>query len=135
MNLPYYLKVTDSVKYADSKMCRIRINPDYEKHEGLMAHEEEHIKQWYSFLAPFLIVAIVCWFTYSEQIAIGLFFFSLMAKDLTYTLIKPARVWLEARAYRAQYKAMGEDSLPHLAKAFSDVYDVEYEKAVKLIAG
>ena len=137
MKLPYYLKVTDSVKYADSKMCRIRINPDYENHEGLIAHEYEHVKQWYAFLAPFLIAAIVCWFTYSEQIAIGITTFAFAAKDLAYTFIKPIRFELEARAYRKQLEVQGPQNLEVFAKALAEGYGlgITIEKAREKIKG
>lgn len=137
MKLPYYLKVTDDVKYADSKMCRIRINPDYENHEGLMAHEYEHVKQWYAFLAPFLIAAIVCWFTYSDSIAIALAFFSLLAKGLAYTFIKGVRFELEARAYRKQLEVQGPQNLEVFAKALAEGYGlgITIEKAREKIKG
>lgn len=137
MKLPYYLKVTDDVKYADSKMCRVRINPDYEDHKGLIAHEEEHIKQWYTFLIPLLIAAAVCWFTYSEQIAVGIATFAFVAKDLAYTFIKPIRFELEARAYRKQLEVQGPQNLEVFAKALAEGYDlnVSVEEARKKIKG
>lgn len=137
MKLPYYLKVTDAVKYADSKMCRVRINPDYEDHKGLLAHEEEHIKQWYTAMIPLLIIAVITWFTYRQDLGLAIGVLAITAKDLAYTFIKRVRFELEARAYRKQLEVQGPQNLEVFAKALAEGYDlnITVEEAREKIKG
>ena len=137
MKLPYYLKVTDKVKYADSKLCRVRINPKYKDHKGLLAHEEEHIKQWYTAMIPLLIIAAITWFTYRQDLGLAIGVLAITAKDLAYTFIDKVRFKLEARGYRAQMKAMGSNNLEHYAKLLKENYDLDItiEEAREAIKG
>ena len=137
MKLPYYLKVTDKVKYADSKMFRIRINPKYEEHEGLMAHEYEHIKQFYTVFIPLMIIAAFTWFNYRQDVGLVIGVLAFVCKDLAYTFIKKVRFALEARAYRKQLEVQGPQNLEVFAKALAENYDlnVTVEEARKKIKG
>lgn len=100
----YYLKVTDKVEYADSKLCRVRINPSYKDDKGLIAHEEMHIKQWYAFMLPLLLIATFSWFNYREDVALSVGMLAVFAKDLLYTTIPFVRYRLELMAYKEQLK-------------------------------
>lgn len=137
MKLPYYLQVADAVKYADSKLCRIRINPDYENHEGLMAHEYEHVKQWYAVFLPLILAAIITWLSGAKVFAIALAVLAILGKDLAYTFIRRVRFELEARAYRKQLEVQGPQNLEVFAKALAENYDlgITIEEAREKIKG
>lgn len=127
----YYLKVTDKVKYADSKLCRIRINPSYKDDEGLIAHEEMHIKQWYAFMLPIMLVTIFTWFNYRQDVALGLGLLAIFAKDLVYTVIPSVRYRLEVMAYREQVKHAidKQKAAEHFADVILEHYDTKDSKS------
>lgn len=127
----YYLKVTDKVKYADSKLCRIRINPQHKDDKGLMAHEEMHIKQWYAFMLPLLLVTIFTWFNYREDVALGLGLLAVLAKDLLYTAIPSVRYRLEIMAYREQVKHSKDKEVfaDYLADVILEHYNTKDSKS------
>lgn len=131
MILPYYLKVTDKVKYADSKLCRVRINPKYKKDKGLIAHEEAHIKQWYISMLPLMLVALFTWFNYREDVALGLGILAISAKDLVYTTIPSVRYRLELMAYRKQleHAVDKEDTANRFAEVILEHYDTRDSKS------
>ena len=125
MKLPYYLKVTDKVKYADSKMFRIRINPSYKDNVGLMAHEEQHVKQWYMFFVPLFLLAVCSWFLYREDVALGLAVLAFTLKGLLYTLLPRVRLAFEVDAYKAQMDALNDTSYSYYAELIVNGYDVD----------
>lgn len=115
----YYLKVTDKVKFADSKLCRIRINPAFKDNKGLIAHEEMHVKQWYAFMLPLLAVAAFLWFNYRQDAGLAVAILAIFAKDLLYTISSRVEYELEVMAYREQVKHAVDK--PKAAEHFADV--------------
>jgi hypothetical protein len=105
MNLPYYLQVTDEVLYGDSKLFRIRLNPEHKDDTGLLAHEYEHVKQWYIGFGLGLVIALITYLVFQRE---DYTFYALCIapfwKDSAYTFIKPARLFLEVQAVVAQIK-------------------------------
>ena len=77
MKLPIWLKYTDKVEGGDSFMFRIRINPKYQDDKGLLAHEVEHVRQWY-FCTAFSFLCILLGFTLFKLTGAGVLFLSLM---------------------------------------------------------
>ena len=125
MKLPYYKKVTDKVKYADSKMFRVRINPEYKDHVGLIAHEEAHIKQMYTFFIPLMLLAVCSWFGYREDVALVLGVLALTLKDLLYTFVDKFRLYAEIEGYKAQMKAVNSTDYKTYAELIVNTYDLD----------
>ena len=124
----YYLKVTDEVEYADSKMFRVRINPEYENHAGLIAHEETHVKQWYMVFIPLMVLAICCWFIYREDVAVVLGVLAFTLKELMYTFVPKARLYLEIEAYKAQMDAVDSINYDYYAELICNHYNLNVDK-------
>ena len=122
----YYLKVTDKVEFADSKLCRIRINPSFKGNKGLLAHEEMHVKQWYAFMLPLLVVAAFLWFNYRQDVGLCVALLAIFAKDLLYTAVPRIRYELEVMAYREQVKHAADKAkaAEHFADIIIEHYDV-----------
>lgn len=124
MKLPYYLKVTDEVTHADSKLCRIRINPKYKNNAGLIAHEEMHIKQWYWCMFPMLILCVIAWFCGYQHIGFYGAIAAVFLKGLLYTFVPMVRLAFEVQAYRKQLIIVGPQYLESFAKAITNDYDL-----------
>lgn len=92
---------------------RAYISPEHADDPGLLAHELEHVKQW--------------WLTF------GLL-------SILYPRIKSVRQWAETGAFRAQLRAYPQDHRDYyvdaLAKQLSEQYDfgISYEQARKAIS-
>ena len=136
--LPYYYKLSDKTKVGDSKLIRVRINPDYQDNDAVLAHEETHVLQWYvgCFIGLVLAVAVY-WLTLSFNAAYWVGLIGICSKDLLYTFSKKARLYMEVSAYRAQMKKERVDYAELYAKYLSesDSYklDVTYDEALKLL--
>lgn len=91
----------------------VRIRPKYKNDVGLLAHELEHVRQWW--VLPLI-------------------------SDFMYLFSKRYRMWAEAEAYRKQIKAYpSEDRNRFAAKAVFFLMqkynlDLSTEKAKKLIS-
>lgn len=127
MKLPYYLQVTDKVEYADSKMFRVRINPEYRDNAGLIAHEETHVMQWYMVFVPLMVLAICCWFIYRQDAALVLGVMAFTLKDLMYTFIPKARLYLEIEAHKAQMDAVNSINYEYYAELIANNYGLDVE--------
>lgn len=137
MKFPYYKKVTDKVEYADSKMFRVRINPEYQDNAGLIAHEEKHIEQWYTFFLPLAILAVCSWFLYREDVGLCLAVLSFTLKDLLYTFVAKFRLWAEVKAHKSQMDAINSTNYDYYAGLIANNYniDINKEEVVKLLKG
>jgi len=133
--LPYYKKVTDKVKYADSKMFRVRINPEYKNNVGLIAHEEDHIKQWYMFFIPLIVLAACSWFMYREDVALVIGVLAFTLKDLLYTFVDKFRLYAEVEAHKAQMDAVDSINYEYYAELIANNYnlDVSKEKVIRML--
>lgn len=100
----------------------IIINPKHTGDRGLIAHEQEHVKQYLmlfplgALLYPFigLMCLIACMFVC----------------DLLYTFIPKFRLWSEIRAYKAQLKHGGD--INYAAKVIAENYDLNITAAEAL---
>ena len=128
MKLPYYLQATDKVPYGDSKLFRIRLNPEHEDDGGLLAHEYTHVKQWYVGTAVGLVIALAVYLIFGRE---DYTFYSLLLapfwKELAYTLITPCRLFLEVQAVIAQVKSIlptehGDFYIEYFAESLSQDY-------------
>lgn len=132
MKLPHYIKVTDKVTFADSKLFRIRVNPQYKDNKGLLSHEYQHIKQLYYFLIPLLSLAAFTWFNYRQDVGLVIALVALFAKDLIYTFVPKARFIFEAQAYAAQLKNIDKEDRESSLVIFSEVLANNYELDVTI---
>lgn len=126
MKLPYYTVITDKVEFADSKMCRIRLNSKYENHKALIAHEEMHVLQWY---VGILLVSpasfAFAWYTPYDLIGLIGCALGFFAKGLAYTFSPKIRYELEIMAYRAQ--AQNSENAERSAKYLAGVIKRHYK--------
>lgn len=137
IKLPYYLQVTDKVKYEDSKYFRIRINPKYVDDVGLLAHGKEHVRQWYfitmcSMIIPLLVYLITGRQDYTAYALLLAF----NVKGLGYTFIRSVRLKLEVLAYRKQMEALGSDNYRYFAGALaseSNNFKITLDEAEELL--
>lgn len=138
MRLPYYTVITDKVKYGDSKLCRVRLNPAYADDKGLIAHEEKHIEQWYKSLLVVLFVCAGLWAGGRADIAFIVGALGLSAKDLLYTFWPWFRLKMEVQAYKAQLQVSDRpENLHAFAHAIANSYDLNIttNEAKKLLQG
>lgn len=136
MLLPFILKVTDDVTYADSKLFRVRINSAYATDKGLLMHEYQHIKQQYAVMLIMLLLAVITYFVGYLSAAVLMAILSVVTKDFLYTFVEPARYWFEVQGYAAQLKQVEEeygsaavhDNADVFAKALAEGYKVKATK-------
>lgn len=136
--LPYWLVITDKVKVGDSKMFRVRINPKYKEHKGVLAHEETHIQYWYLGFIPWFCVAIAVGTLYSWNTAVWFIVLGFGFKDLLYTFVRKARLKMEVLAYRNQIEVEdGDYSELYAEYLASPLYDLRItkEEALRQLRG
>lgn len=77
----------------------ILINPEFKDGKGLIAHEKEHVKQYFMFFPlGFLLYPFMDWWCLLACIMVG---------DLLYTFVPYIRLRCEARAYKVQLRYGG----------------------------
>ena len=77
----------------------IRINEKYREDTGLLAHEVEHVKQWW-------IVSIICatlWFTFVpiQELSVGFSWLPFMAYHFLHR-VPTIQKWIVVRCWRVQ---------------------------------
>jgi hypothetical protein len=111
----YSLKYTDKMKEGLGGYARlwfVRIRPKYKDDQGILAHELEHVRQWWC---------------------------NPIGHGLMYLFIKSYRRWAEVRAYKIQLALPpangGEHFLKHFAGALSTKYGlkISVEEAERLL--
>jgi len=103
MKLPHTVEYTTQVAAGDAKYWKVRINPKYQFDKGLMAHEYEHIKQWYRSLILFIPLAFIAYFVTPTALVVGVPLV-LMLHNNIYGSSEKYRFYCEVRAFRAQIK-------------------------------
>lgn len=135
MTLPHKVKYTDKVVGGDAKYFRIRINPKYKDDAGLMAHEYEHIVQWYKSVAVLsALVVLISIFSLPYAIALSPIVF--FGHNILYRS-KFYRKYCETRAIREQLKHYSPSMLDWGAERLSKDYnlDISKEQALKELVG
>lgn len=131
MKIPHILKY-DSGDGGRAFGPLIRINKSMKHDEGLLAHEIEHVKQWW-------VVSIICavlWFAFVPMHGLGIVFAWL---PLTvYQLLQeipPIQKLIELRCWRVQLSKYGECRANQAAKLFSTKYHfkISEEEAYQLL--
>ena len=134
MKLPHTVEYTDSVAGGDARMFRIRINPKYQFDKGLMAHEYEHVKQWYLtllFAVPLLLAGYFYNVNFYIYAVIVPFIYGLMYN------LKAFRSFVEVLCYRKQLAHYETDKTEWAAKVLAEKYDlgITAKQAEKLLRG
>jgi hypothetical protein len=137
MKLPIILHSTNKVKHSVSKGFYIGINPKYKNNVGRLAHEEEHVRQWYlvtfALFIPYLIcaVAFVSWPWH-----IVAFIHCSLVYNLATKYIRWARLKSEVLAFRAQLKHDPKHVF-HLATVLASSYklNITTATAIELLKG
>lgn len=131
----YLITYTNNVKHGSAKMFIIRINPDKKDDKALLAHEIEHVKQWYTGLILSLIPASYCvlnslyeWAFLS--VAIGASFHGLI-----YKFIPKYRLWCEVQAYKKQLELLPDGLEERVAEIITTDYnlDITQQEALRLL--
>jgi len=138
VKLPHIVKYTDKVLQGESGLFVIYLNPAKRGDEGLLAHEYEHVKQWYLCLAIGLLLALGVYLLLSNLTA-SLFIcaVSISLKGILYTYVKPFRQWAEVKAFRAQIKVTDGEHQEFFSNALVNNYklSISYGKALQLLYG
>lgn len=131
------MKIPHILKYDDGEGGRqmgplIRINEKYRDDTGLLAHEVEHVKQWW-------IVSIICavlWLLFVPLSGLGLAFAWLpfAAYHLLYQ-VPAVQKWIEVRCWRVQL-SYTPDRVDAAARLLSTKYDfkMSYDEAVRALS-
>jgi len=132
MRLPRFLQITEKTMAGDSKFCFIRINPKYKDDKGLLAHEEEHVRQWYivtfSLFIPYLICAITVVEWPWHILAFG---WCGVMYNLACTFSRRVRLKAEVLAYRVQLSYSPKKAL-RFAEFLAGSYDLNITTAKAL---
>jgi hypothetical protein len=128
MRLPHYVRYTRTVESAKALGPYIRINPRFKDRPGLLAHEYEHVKQWYISL-PIFAPAWYAVFHYYQTVGSFLLPFIFIAFGIAVRLSDKLRYAMELRAFTAHVKHEPE-LLDWAANALANDYglDVKPEK-------
>jgi hypothetical protein len=133
--IPHILHYTDSIEEGFGGTAQgpyIRIRPKYKDDKGLLAHELEHVKQWWiaTILSAILIAAGLYHFQEPLYGAIG----SIGVHGILYKLIPAYRLWCEVQAHKVQAK-YSPHAIALFAKRIATKYDlnISTEEAEKLL--
>jgi hypothetical protein len=129
MKLPHIVKYTRKVEGGKALGPYIRINPKFKDRPGLLAHEYEHVKQWYISLILFIPAWYAVFYFYPT---VGGFLLPIVPAmfGIAKRLFKPLRYAMELRAFAAHVKHE-PDLLDWAASALSSDYglNVNFYKA------
>jgi len=128
MKYPYWLQVTDKVKFTDSKFFRIRVNPKWVDDKPMLEHEKVHVKQWYMSLFCGIAAFIVLYLFGYPNLAIAGLVAGITGKELLYIFVPSVRLFLEIQAYRKQLSYVENPDYDHYAKVIVDYYNVKATK-------
>ena len=128
---PYILKY-DNGEGGRQLGPLIRINEKYREDAGLLAHEVEHVKQWW-------VTSIICailWFTFvpMQELSIGFSWLPFAVYHLLYQ-VPFIQKWIEVRCWRVQLSHYPE-RIERAAELISTMYDFKMtkEEAIKLLS-
>jgi hypothetical protein len=133
MKLLAWVQYTDKVLGGDSKFFRIRINPKYEGDLGLLAHEHEHVRQWYMVTnISFFLMCTACLIFYPIVLThpltvLMLLFYSSMVYNAATMMSKKIRFKVEVACYAKQIKMYPEEHTERYLKHFSKFIAENYE--------
>jgi hypothetical protein len=128
----YIVKTVKDYKYkGNTRAFVITLNEKYKDDKGLLAHEVEHVKQWYFvFFTSFLLIS----FLFNPLVALP---FSLLVWPFLYGGIPLFRKWSEVFAFRKtiEHSEDKEKALRSSAKKLSSGYNLKltYDEAVSLL--
>ena len=116
----------------------ITLRKDQKGNKHVLAHEVEHVKQWYMMFIP-LIVAAVFTLYFATAVIVACFGYALLGSaialhPLLYQYNRRYRLYCEVKAYKAQIKAGYEErlavrSLMHRSYRFN----LHRQDAIKLL--
>tara|TARA_R110002124_G_scaffold147182_2_gene312423 strand:- start:352 stop:819 length:468 start_codon:yes stop_codon:yes gene_type:complete len=135
MRLPRWLTYTAIIKGGDSKLFRIRINPKYKEDKGLLAHEEEHVRQWYIFTLVSFVLSMGGLITYGGfDIHYSWWLMVLTYSSLGYNMLsmvsKKFRFFIETKCYAAQVKKYSLKHREYYIKAFAKFLTENYDLGI-----
>lgn len=102
---PYLLWYTDSLPETvggRTMMFTVRLRPKYKDDEGILKHEETHVKQYWIMTLPLLALIGIGGFFY--QIIWAVLSLCIIAQPIIYQISKSYRKWAEVKAYKEQLK-------------------------------
>jgi|TARA_R110000764_G_scaffold26570_3_gene62979 uncharacterized protein YjaZ len=140
MKLPVWVQYTDKVEGGDQFLFRMRINPKYIDDKGLIAHEYEHVRQWYTITAMTLAIncilaVIVMPSLLTDPYVIGLITaYSALAYHIVVRSLRRIRLRVESICYARQIEQYGpkhhSQHMDYFAKVLSEKYDLQITKEV-----
>lgn len=109
---PYIVRYTDNLpksQLGNTKAFVVTIRSDQKYNDAVLAHEVEHVKQWYMMFIPLLLLAGLCWYFVGDVAgtygSIALYGLSIGLHPLLYKFNHDYRLRCEVQAYKAQIKA------------------------------
>lgn len=132
MYMPHITIYTDNLP-ANMAGCAngpvIRIRPKYKNDAGLHAHEMEHVRQWYVFVALGALVSALLRFapslaTYAAWWQLPAIL-SISVHSLAYLLLPSYRLWAEVQAYVLQAGYYPDDRRALFAQYIASNYKLD----------
>jgi len=111
MKLPRIVIYSDNLPNGidgDALMFIVRIRNQYRNDHGILAHEDEHVKQWYTCFAAGIITSFMLWVLAYSMWPITLVL-GVGAHSIMYSLVDRYRLWSEVAAYRVQANYFADD--------------------------
>ena len=139
---PYIFSLTNNLPTdvgGRATMFFVRIRPKYQDDEGILKHEETHIKlEWIITLILLVLVGAAGYF--NHLIWLGSVFCP-MVESILYKFYAPYRKWSEVRAYKRQLKYPPANlNVEHYRGQYAEFIATKYglkktvEEATKLLS-
>lgn len=103
----------------------IKLRKAFRTNQPLIAHELEHVKQWW--MTTLIFAALLGALVYFIQPLWPIIALAPFMHGALYTLLRPYRRWAEVGAHRAQVRAGGDPA--SLAKHLSSAYKLKMTEA------
>ena len=136
MKLPHWIRYTEKVKQGEAGLFIIYLNPAKRGDEGLLAHEYEHVKQWYLCLAIGLLCAAGVYFLFGNLlVSLVIAAVSVSLKGILYSYVTSFRKWAEVKAFKRQIAVTEGDHRDFFAAALADNYrlNITSNEALRLL--
>ena len=106
----------------------VRILTKYQHDEGILKHELEHVKQFWSLnlAVTAILFALSVFFNFDPYYAIA----GMSVDSVLYSAVKPYRYWAETQAYakQLQYSVDKEKDVELFGRFIADAYNLNITK-------
>lgn len=138
--LTRYTNRLPSYQLGNARLFLITLRNDQKGNDHVLAHEVEHVKQWYMMFAPLIAVAMFMLYFSADLMAVNagyvLLGLSIALHPLLYQYNRQYRLFCEVKAYKAQINAGYEVHLAVRSLMHSSYrFNLHRQDALKLLTG